>query len=170
MEIQNLLTNPFFWGLALGLLVAGFLLKTSISSKLRYKKEVRKLEAELRELQGHLHTQLKISASGNEALIKQLEDLKVQNENLRVNLSTLQSRPDKCEQRQLRIYEIAISAMREQAPGFAPAWEKALRHAEEEIGKAENGFSKLIRKVIPSYSSSGEKALPQNEPIQRNME
>jgi hypothetical protein len=44
--------------------------------------------------------------------------------------------------------------MREQAPGFAPAWEKALRHGEQEMDAAESGLKKLVRRVIPGLSNA----------------
>ena len=44
--------------------------------------------------------------------------------------------------------------MREQAPGFAPAWENALRQAETEMDAAESGFKKLVRRVIPGLSNA----------------
>ena len=45
--------------------------------------------------------------------------------------------------------EAAVSTMREQAPGFAPAWEKAIRDAEAAEEAAEGGLKKLMRKVLP---------------------
>jgi uncharacterized membrane-anchored protein YhcB (DUF1043 family) len=107
MELQEILKSTFVWGLALGLLVAGFILKNAISSKLQFKREIRRIEGELRDMQSHLNTQMKITATGNDALTKQIEELRVQNENLRVTLAALQNKPDKAEQRQFRIQEMA---------------------------------------------------------------
>ena len=87
-------------------------------------------------------------------LQSQLDELKEQNETLRVNLSTVQQKPGKAELRKLEVTEIAVSVMREQAPGFAPAWEKALREAEDDQVAAEGGLKKLIRKVVPSFRSA----------------
>ncbi len=154
MTFQEILSHPFTWGLFLGLLIAGFILKNAIAEKFRLKKEIKKLETEMRELQAHLNTQMKITASGSDSMTKEIESLKVQNENLRVNLAILQTKPDKNEQRQFRIQEMAIRSMREQAPGFAGAWEKAVREAETEIESAESGFTKLMRKVIPGLGNS----------------
>lgn len=154
MEIQEILKSPFVWGLALGLLVAGFILKNAISTKLQLKREIRRIEGEMRDMQSHLNTQMKITATGNDTLTKQIEELKAQNENLRVTLAALQNKPDKAEQRQFRIQELAVSAMREQAPGFAGAWEKAMRQAEAEMDSAESGFTKLMRKVVPGLGYS----------------
>jgi len=44
--------------------------------------------------------------------------------------------------------------MREQAPGFAPAWEKAMRDAEAAELAAEGGLKKLMRKVLPTGKSA----------------
>jgi predicted nucleic acid-binding Zn-ribbon protein len=154
MTLQDILNSPFTWGLALGLLVAGFTLKNAIATKLRLKREIRRIEGEMRDLQSHLNTQMKITATGNEALTKQIDEFRTHNENLRVNLAALQNKPDKAEQRQFRIQEMAISAMREQAPGFAGAWEKAVRQAEAERDSAESGFTKLMRKVVPGLGHS----------------
>jgi len=158
MEFQEIIKNHFVWGLALGLLIAGFILKNAISSKFQFKREIKRIEGEMRDMQSHLNTQMKITASGNEAMTKQIEELRAQNENLRVNLAALQNKPDKAEQRQFRIQEMAVSAMREQAPGFAGAWEKAMRQAEAEMDSAESGFTKLMRKVMPGLGHSTSKA------------
>src|SRR5690606_28025500 len=97
-----------------------------------------------KDLQNHLNTQLKINASGNESLQKELETLKQQNETLRINNTALQQKPGRAEQRQLHVYESAVRVMREQAPGFAPAWEKAVRQAETELDAADTGLKKLV--------------------------
>jgi predicted nucleic acid-binding Zn-ribbon protein len=158
MDFQEIIKNQFVWGLALGLLVAIFILKNAIGAKMSLKREIKRIEAEKREMQSHLNTQMKITATGSESLSKEIETLKEQNENLRVNLAALQNKPDKSEQRQFRMQEIAVSSMREQAPGFAGAWEKAMRQAESDMTSAESGFSKLIRKVVPGLAYSGGKA------------
>jgi len=143
------LKQPFAWGLLLGLLVAFFIWKSAFSHRRRDAREIRRLEQEIKDLQGHLNNQLKINASGNESLLSELEVLRTQNENLRVVNSTLQAKPGRAELRQLQVYEIAVSTMREQAPGFASAWEKALRHGEAELEAADSGLKKLVRRVIP---------------------
>jgi predicted nucleic acid-binding Zn-ribbon protein len=162
MDFQEIIRSPFVWGLALGLLVALFILKNAIGAKMGLKREIRRIEAEMREMQSHLNTQMKITATGSESLSRELEALKAQNENLRVNLAALQNKPDKSEQRQFRLQEMAVSAMREQAPGFAGAWEKAMRQSEAEMASAESGFTKLMRKVVPGIGYSGGKASESN--------
>ena len=154
MNFQEIIKQPFIWGFLLGLLIAGFILKNALTAKLGMRREIKNLEKEQRELQSHLNIQMKITASGNDSLTKEIDSLKAQNENLRINLATLQAKPEKSEQRQFRIQEIAIRSMREQAPGFAGAWEKAVRQAEAEIESADSGFTKLMRKVVPGLGHS----------------
>lgn len=150
----EILKQPFTLGLMLGLLLTFFVWKTGFTAKRHLKVENNRLSADMKELQGHLKTQLKISATGNETLSKSLEELKEKNENLRVSIANLQQKPEKSEMRHLHITDAAVRMMREQAPGFATAWEKALRAAEEEYIDSENGISKLIRKVMPKYGSA----------------
>lgn len=152
--VWPILQSPFTWGLALGLLVAGFVLKNAFTARGVFKREIARLKAELEQLQRHLNTHLKITATGSDRLEKELAELKTQNENLRVNLATSQQRPGRAESRQLQVCESAVAKMREQAPGFAQAWERAVREANAEQEAAESGLTKLIRKVFPGASAA----------------
>ena len=151
---NDLLHSQFVWGLVLGLLITGFIWKAGFSARRAVFKELKRVEGEMKDLQSHLNTQLKINASGNESLQSELESLRKQNETLRVNNAALQQKPGRAEQRTLHVHEIAIRIMREQAPGFAPAWEKALRQGETEVDAAESGLAKLVRRVIPGLGNS----------------
>jgi DNA anti-recombination protein RmuC len=158
----QILQHPFTWGLLLGLMIAIFIWKSGYAARRNLARELKRAETELKNLQNHLNTQLKITASGNESLQAELESLRKQNETLRVNQAALQQKPGRAEQRLLQIQEIAIRTMREQAPGFAPAWEKALRQGEAEVESADSGLKKLARRVIPGLGggSSTQPVLP----------
>ena len=152
---KTALEREFTWGLLLGLLIATFIWKAGFTARRNAKREIKRLQAELKELQSHLSTQLKINASGNESLTTELDALKRQNESLRMNNALLQQKPGRAEQRQLQVYDIAVRAMREQAPGFAPAWERAVRQGESELDAADSGLKKLVRRVIPGLGNAG---------------
>jgi hypothetical protein len=155
MEILNdVLKNYFTWGLLLGLLIAAFTWKSGYSARRNIARELKRSEAEFKTLQNHLNTQLKITASGNDSLQAELDTLRKQNETLRVNAAATHHKPGRAEQRLLQIQEIAIRKMREQAPGFAPAWEQALRQAEIDVDAADSGLVKLVRRVIPSLGNT----------------
>lgn len=161
MDPWEYLKNPFTLGLLLGLAVAAVAWKSGFSTRRRLARDVRKLENDMRELQGHLNTQLKINAQGNDTLQRELEEQRRQNENLRVSVATLQSKPGKAELRHFQVTENAVRMMREQAPGFAPAWEKAMRQAETDLEAGESGLKKLVRRVIPGIGmGSGGGASP----------
>ena len=154
MELLNTaLQTPFVWGLLLGLLIAGFIWKSGFSARRNLSREIKRLEGELKDMQKHLNTQLKINASGNETLQSELDLLRLQNENLRVNNAALSQKPGRAEMRLLQVHELAIRAMREQAPGFAAAWENAMRQGEAELEDADGGLKKLMRRVIPGLAS-----------------
>lgn len=153
-QLTEILKNPFTWGLLLGLLIAAFLWKSGFTARRNVARELKRVEGEMKNLQGHLNTQLKINASGNEVLQTELDTLRKQNEMLRINNSALQQKPGRAEQKLLQTYEIAIRTMREQAPGFAPAWEKALRQGEAELDAADSGLKKFVRRVIPGLGNS----------------
>lgn len=148
--------QAFFWGLALGLLITFFTWKSAFSAKRNIKRDLRRVTDENKTLQGHLNTQMKVSAEGTESLTKKVADLQQQNETLRINLNSLQQKPGRGEVRQLALMETAVSQMREQAPGFAQAWEQALRRAEAEQEAADGGLRRLVRKVLPGISHRAE--------------
>ena len=153
-SLTTALQNHFIWGLLLGLLITAFVWKSGFSARRNVARELKRVEGEMKNLQNHLNTQLKINASGNESLQAELESLRKQNETLRVNNAALQQKPGRAEQRLLQVQETAIRIMREQAPGFAPAWEKAIRQGESELDAAESGLVKLVRRVIPGLGNS----------------
>lgn len=153
-QVFYVLSQPFTWGLVVGLFMMVMTWRLMHKDVSMLRSDNKRLIEEGRELQSHLSTQLKINASGNAQLEKQLEELKEQNETLRMNLNAAQQKPGRAERRQYEILETAASTMREQAPGFAPAWEKALRDAEDGQHDAEGGFKKLMRKVMPSRKTS----------------
>jgi chromosome segregation ATPase len=152
--VTNIISEPFTWGLAVGLILLFLSWNSARKDKKHLKNEITRLTKENTDLQTHLGTQLKINAKGNETLQVQLDELREQNENLRVNIQTLQQKPGKVEQRRLELMEIAVSNMREQAPGFASAWEKSLRAAEDELQAAEGGLKKFINKIVPGMRST----------------
>lgn len=136
-----------------------------MGAKRNLKKENKRLQTEMRELETHLNTQLKINASGNSSIQDKVDTLQEQNETLRVNLAALQNKPGRSELRALHTMETAVRLMREQAPGFASAWEVALRQAEAEYDEASGGLKKLVRKVIalPSPSEATESEASREE-------
>ena len=160
-EFWNFLKNPLVLGFLGGLVITFFVWKAGMTAKRELRRELKRVSGEMRDLETHLNTQLKINASGNNAVHEQVDSLKEQNETLRVNLAAMQNKPGRGELRQLHTMENAVRIMRERSVGFASAWEVALRQAESEYDESVGGLRKLVRKVIslpsPSDSSSESK-------------
>jgi predicted RNase H-like nuclease (RuvC/YqgF family) len=146
---MQIISQPFTWGLLVGLFLLGMVWRLMRKDIIMLRNEKKRLQEENQELQGHLNTQLKISAKGNDQLEGELKELREQNETLRGNLNLAKQKPGRAELRHLQAMEHAVSVMREQAPGFAQAWEKAMRDAEAAEQAAAGGLKKLMRKVLP---------------------
>jgi len=159
--LRNLLTHPITIGLLVGLAVAVAVwvrgaMKVS-SARSEGLGKIRALEAEIRKLQQHLHTQMEITAKGNEGVRDEITELKRQNLNLSSTIGALKSKPGRAELRTLHIYEKAIRLMHSRAPGFGSAWDSALEEAERETVKEESGILGWIRKpyLFSRRKSSG---------------
>lgn len=103
---------------------------------------------EIQDLKNYLHNHMSIHAKGYEELNQEVEKLKKQNENLRITLATLSSKPGKAEIKTLHTWEKAIKTLTLQSPGFAPAWEMAITEAKKEIEESEKGVKALVHKVF----------------------
>ena len=140
MTLHGILHHPFTWGLALGLVFAGLALY-----------RVLRLKMELTRFKRHLSDKLEIEAESTKKIRADQENLRRENENLRVRNAALSEQPDRKIQRDLEIFARAEKRMVVSAPGFAPAWENAKSAAVMEIEAEESGksipkrvFSKLF--------------------------
>ena len=148
--IDFLRQHPFLLGLVIGLVIAlGIWIKSLFKA--------RSLAKEIKKLKESLYTKMQIDAKGHMTRENELEQLRKENENLRVSIKSLQQKPGRVEIRQLHVFDKAIHSMLAKAPGFAPTWEMVLKEAEEEIQQTETGISAFVRKVfVPT------KGLPKN--------
>jgi len=145
--LLELLKNPFVLGLLLGLACALVIAAGSWSKR-------RSLQKDNSLLREHLHCQMTINTKGNHAILEEIEQLKQQNENLRISLAALKNRPDKSELQTLYLYDKAIHLMYEKAPGFALTWESIMKESEIEMEKTSNGLIAWARKVIrPAFAA-----------------
>jgi hypothetical protein len=145
--------NHFVWGLVLGgvlgLIGIGFLL-------------IRLWEAtrEVKRLKRHLADKLELEAEATGRLRQDLQDLKTNNENLRIKVANLNQLPDKRLQRELEIYARAERFMVSSSPGFPAVWEEAKRNAlgeleHEELGRSlpKRVFNALLNRPAKSNNS-----------------
>jgi hypothetical protein len=112
-SFMQIISQPFTWGLLLGLFLLVMTWKLMRKDIVMLRSEGKRLEEENKELQGHLNTQLKINSKGNEQLQSQLDDLREQNETLRGNVNVARQKPGRAELRHLQVMEAAVSTLGE---------------------------------------------------------
>jgi len=149
---MDFLNHHFYLGLCigavLGLIGIGFAVMRLLDTK-----------GEVRRLKRHLSDKLELESEATNRLRLDLQDLKQQNENLRIKVANLNQFPDRRIQRELEIYARAERFMVSSSPGFPAVWEEAKRSAlsgleQEETGKSlpKRVFNALMNR--PSYKSS----------------
>jgi predicted RNase H-like nuclease (RuvC/YqgF family) len=146
---MNILSNPFFRGLAVGVAIWLFFW---VRSRIR----IRELSNNVRKLREHLHTKLEIDSAENERRKKEIEKLKEERDNLRNMVQVLNQKPERREIRQSQVYQRALDIMFEKAPGFAPAWQVTLKEAEEEMQSAEKGIIPFFKRLTGTTVKSHE--------------
>jgi hypothetical protein len=131
---MDFLNNSFYWGLGigvvLGLIGIGFTIMRLWDTK-----------GEVRRLKRHLADKLELESEATNRLRLDLQELKQQNENLRIKVANLNQFPDKRLQRELEIYARAERFMVSSSPGFPAVWEEAKRSAVTDLEQEENGKS-----------------------------
>ena len=143
MTLSELFSNPFVWGLALGLLFFGLSLYAHLKTKLSLNR-YRKL----------LSDKLEIEADATLSARKERDELKVENENLRTRVTQLSEKSDGKLQHELEILARAEKAMMITAPGFAPAWENAKTQAEAEVAEEDKGKA-LPKRIFRKFFGHG---------------
>ena len=133
--------NTFLVGLGIAVVLAAYVWFKGMLNQ-------RELRRELKALKEQLHRQMTIVDKGNEKALAELEELRKQNENLRITVATLKGKPGRAELQILQVYEHALRLMQKRAPGFAPAWEDALAEAQRDADQADTGIIGLVRKAF----------------------
>jgi hypothetical protein len=146
---MEFLNNYFYWGLAIGV---GLGLIAIIFGIMR----LWEIKAEVKRLKRHLADKLELEADATSRLRQDLQDLKQQNENLRIKVANLNQFPDKRLQRELEIYARAERFMVSNSPGFPAVWEDAKRSAIGDLEQEETGRSlpKRVFNALLNRSSS----------------
>jgi hypothetical protein len=131
---MDFLNNHFYWGLGIGI---GIGLIAIIFGILR----LWETKGEVKRLRRHLADKLELEADATSRLRQDLQELKQQNENLRIKVANLNQFPDKRLQRELEIFARAERFMVSSSPGFPAVWEEAKRSAIGDLEQEENGRS-----------------------------
>ncbi len=163
----NIFTHPLVSGLCVGLVVALYVWLRAIGkareARLMATTRADELRTQIENLKTHLHTQMEITAKGNESLKDQMVALQKTNQNLSQAIGALKQKPGRVEIRTLHLYEKAIRIMNARAPGFSSAWENAINEAEAEIKQEESGIIGWIRKPFMFRKTSSTEVLGDGE-------
>lgn len=152
--IGGAIFNLFTGGLIAGLVIAFFVWKGSLMRHKILKSELQKAQEEIGDLSNHINRHMKLTAKGNEELDKEVKDLREQNLNLKDTLAYYKEKSNRDEKRALQVYDRAVHILYEKSPGFAPAWEIAMKEAEKDMDEVDNGLSRIVKKIIrPSLAS-----------------
>src|ERR1700761_9462438 len=98
-----------------------------------------RLKGELSRFRRHLSDKLEIEAETMKKLKGEQENLRKENESLRVKVNALNELPDRKLQRDLEVYARAEKRMLLNAPGFSPAWETAKSEPHNDLAEEEAG-------------------------------
>jgi len=124
-----------------------------------------RLKSELARFRRHLSDKLEIEAETMKKIKAEQENLRKENETLRVKVNALNEIPDRKLQRDLEVYARAEKRMLINAPGFAPAWETAKSDAHGELAEEEAGKAapKRIFSRLFGGGNSATAALPNRD-------
>ncbi len=106
-------------------------------------------EKEAKRLKSMLTDRMDLESEGLSKLKKEIEELKKQNENLRISVQTYSQKPGRKELQRLTVYQTAADRLTINSPGFGAAWQAALKESEDEFEKTYIGVTPFIRKLIP---------------------
>ncbi len=119
----------------------------------KYKQREKLHIQEIQKLKGMVTDRMDLESDGLSKLKGQVEELKTQNENLRISLRTYSQKPGRREVSRLQVYQQAADRLTINSPGFGAAWQAALKESEDEFEKTFYGVQPFIKKVIPLKSS-----------------
>lgn len=134
------------YGLAAGLIIA-LIIYIVMAVKLKSAKSAAQKEnARLRQM---LSDRMELESEGVARLKKENEELRKNNENLRISMQTYAQKPGRKELQRLTVYQTAVDRLIINSPGFGAAWQAALKESEDEFEKTYTGVQAFIRKMIP---------------------
>lgn len=143
--------KDFFIGLGIG---GGIALIIWLVYIVKLKSSKAKSEYEIRKYKDMLTSRMELESDGVDKLKKSVEELKTQNENLRISLQTMSQKPGRKEIERLQVYQKAVDRLTINSPGFGPAWQAALKESEDEFAKTYTGVLPFIRRVIPGKTNA----------------
>jgi len=139
----HILFEPFSLGLELGLFLTALALWRVV-----------RLKMEFGRFKQHLSDRIELEAGSATKTKRELEDLRRENEQLRMRVAAFNGMPEGRLQQDLEVFARAEKRMLVNVPGFAPAWENAKAAAQAELAEEDAGKS-LPKRVFSRLFGSG---------------
>jgi MFS superfamily sulfate permease-like transporter len=136
----------FLIGLAVGVVLAIVLV---VTMSVKRHKEILATTKENERLKRMLTDRMDLESDGVAKLKSENEELRKQNENLRITLGTYSQKPGRKEVSRLHVYQLAVDRLTINSPGFGAAWQAALKESEDEFQKTYVGVQPFIKRLIP---------------------
>ena len=136
----------FLIGLGIGVVLAIVLV---VVMSVNRHKEILQEKKETERLRRMLNDRMDLESDGLSKLKDENEDLKKQNENLRISINTYSQKPNRKEIARLHVYQLAVDRLTINSPGFGAAWQAALKEGEDEFQKTYVGVQPFIKRLIP---------------------
>lgn len=141
----------FLIGLGCGLAVA---LIVFIVLMIRLRELKASSEKEKDKLRQMLAARMELESEGLNKLKSENEELRKQNENLRISMQTYAQKPGRKELQRLNVYQKAVDRLIINSPGFGAAWQAALKESEDEFEKTYVGIQAFVRRLIPTKTDA----------------
>ncbi|WP_320130630.1 hypothetical protein [uncultured Sphaerochaeta sp.] len=136
----------FLIGLGIGVVLAIVLV---VTMSVKRHKEILVATKENERLKRMITDRMDLEGDGIAKLKDLTEELKKQNENLRISLNTYSQKPGRKEVARLHVYQLAVDRLTINSPGFGAAWQAALKESEDEFQKTYIGVQPFIKRLIP---------------------
>ena len=138
-------------GLGCGLAVA---LIVFIVLMIRLRELKASSEKEKDKLRQMLAARMELESEGLNKLKSENEELRKQNENLRISMQTYAQKPGRKELQRLNVYQKAVDRLIINSPGFGAAWQAALKESEDEFEQTYVGIQAFVRRLIPTKTDA----------------
>jgi len=136
----------FLIGLGIGVVLAIVLV---VVMSVNRHKEMLQEKTENARLRRMLNDRMDLESDGLAKLKDDYEEIKKQNENLRISINTYSQKPNRKEVARLHVYQLAVDRLTINSPGFGAAWQAALKEGEDEFQKTYVGVQPFIKRLIP---------------------
>ncbi len=129
-----------------------------------------KTKREFSRFRRHLSDKLELEAKQYEVVRKEKEQLAKENEHLRVQIATLNEKPDNKILREVEVLARAERQLMISAPGFGAAWETAKTNAVAELEAEEQGKSLPKRIFRKFFGTTGNREMVEALPAGSDLD